>query len=381
MKTEDGEQKAAPGNMWHNGGVFLHDEWDIGTLLTVTGGVRYDYFRFNTDNDTFYTMPGSTDPVENVALTDSGDYAKHSVTGGAALMFHFTDKVNLAASWTRGFRMVAPSFGFRQTGQGVLVPNGFLDPITADLFELSPRLKTEALEATLAGYYTKFTNFQQPIYGEYKGDTAIDYNKNGSFEPDERVYVNTADGDAYVAGVELELDLSLGALIRQLNGFHIIGGGMYNYGRMKFPGEDEMPLRHTHPLRGIFKLKYDEPSPANRWWGELSLDAVDRYDEIDEGRLNSDVGYLKNPQDPTSGLYRPYGLPSYYVVDIQAGFRFTSHVVITMGIENLFDREYFRKIDNVEVDSWFYKIPSPEEVGVYLSASGEKRDSSRLAVV
>ena len=38
--------------------------------------------------------------------------------------------------------------------------------------------------------------------------------------------------------------------------------------------------------------------------------------------------------------------------------------------------EYSRKFDTVEVDSWFYKIPSPEEVDDYLSASSEKMSFS-----
>lgn len=33
--------------------------------------------------------------------------------------------------------------------------------------------------------------------------------------------------------------------------------------------------------------------------------------------------------------------------------------------------EYSQKFDTVEVDSWFYKIPSPDEVGEYLSVSGD----------
>lgn len=340
IKTSSGKQKAAPDTKWNNIGIFLQDEWDIGKIVTLTGSLRYDYFRFIAEDDTFYTKPGDLDTSKNKAMTDPGEFSKNAVTGGGGAVFHIGEHFNIAGSWTRGFRMFPPSFGFRQTAQGVLVPNGLLDPVTADLFEISPRLKTRMLDVNLVGYYTQFHNFQQPIHGEYNGDTAIDYNNSRTIEPDEHVYLNTANGDAYVAGVELELGLHIGALIKTLEGLHLIGGMMYNYGRMKFPGKEEMWLRHTHPLRGLIKIRYTDPVPVPRWWVEFVADIVDRYDRIDEDRLNSDVGYLKNPQDPNSGLLRSYGLPSYYVFDIRGGFNFYKHFNVTLAVENILDERY-----------------------------------------
>lgn len=340
MKTSSGNQKAAPDTKWHNVGVFLQDEWDIGNFLTLSGSFRYDYFRFIAEDDTFYTKPGDPDTSKNKAMTDPGEYSNNAFTGGAGVVFHIGDHFNIAGSWTRGFRMFPPSFGFRQTAQGVLVPNGLLDPVTADLFVISPRLKIRALDINLVGYYTKFHNFQQPIHGEYNGDTAIDYNNNGTFEPDEHVYVNTANGDAYVTGVELELDLHFGVFAKALEGLHFIGGMMYNYGRMKFPGKEEMWLRHTHPLRGLVKIRYTDPVPDPRWWVEFVADIVDKYDMIDEDRLQSDVGYLKNPQNPESGLLTSYGLPSYYIFDIRGGFNFHKYFSVTLAVENLLNDNY-----------------------------------------
>lgn len=340
MITDKGDQKAAPNTKWHNGGLFIQDEWSIGNVLTITGSFRYDYFNFIAEDDTFYTKPGDKDTTKNRALTDPSEYSSNAFTGGVGAVFHLGENMNLATSWSRGFRMTPPSFGFRQTGQGVLVPNGFLDPVTADLFEISPRFRSDVVNVTLTGYYTKFHNFQQPIHGEYKGDSTIDYNNNGIIEPDERVYVNRANGDAYVTGVEFEMDFNIGSICKSLNGLRFIGGLMYNYGRMQFPGEEEMALRHTHPLRGIAKLRYDEPSELSRWWCELSADVVDWYNQIDKGRLLSDVGYLENPQDPNSGLYRSYGLPSYYVFDIRLGIKFFSNVTMTFAVENLLDKRY-----------------------------------------
>ncbi len=340
MKTSSGNQKATPDTKWHNGGAFIQDEWNIGSVLTLTGSFRCDYFRLNAKDNIFYSIPGEPDTLVNIPMTNEGVYVNNALTGGASAVFHFGENINCATSWMRGFRMVPPSFGFRQTGQGVLIPNGFLDPMTADQFEISPRLKTDIVNTFLTGYYTVFHNFQQPIHGEYNGSTSIDFNKNGTFEPDERVYVNASNGDAFVTGVEFEFDFNIGFIINKLDGLRLVGGCMYDYGRMQFPGQEEMPLRHTHPFRGIIKLRYNEPSPKNRWWWEAVLDAVDRYDKIASDVLHSDVGYLKNPRDPSSGLIAEYGLPSYYVVDVRAGFRFYEKVTLTIGVDNLFDRKY-----------------------------------------
>lgn len=340
VKTANGNQKAAPDTKWHNAGIFIQDEWNIKKIVTLTGSIRYDYFHLIAKNNIFYTKPGDPDKIKNISMSDPGDYISNAFTGGLGAVFHVGNYTNIASSWTRGFRMTPPSFGFRQTAQGVLIPNGFLDPMTADQFEISPRLKTNIVTASLTGYYTFFHNFQQPIHGEYQGETVIDYNNNGTFEPDERVYVNAANGDAYVSGVEFEMDLHIGSITQIFNGFHFIGGLMYNYGKMRFPGQKELPLRQTHPLRALAKLRYNELSFQSRWWCELVVDIVDRYTAIARDRLLSDVGYLKNPQDPNSGLLCNYGLPSYYVFDIRGGVRFYKNVVVTVGVENLFDKRY-----------------------------------------
>lgn len=340
IKMPSGNQKAAPDTRWHNLGIYAQDEWDIVKWLTLSAGVRYDYFKLIADDNVFYTVPGSKDTTKNRAITDPNEYAQNAVTGSASAVFHLGDLFNIAATYSRGFRMYPPSFGFRQTAQGVLIPNGLLDPVSADLFELSFRVRSKFIDMDVTGYYTMFTNFQNPTHGEYNGSEYIDYNENGTFEPDERVYVNTANGDAYVTGVEAEVEFSLGALQPKIQGLYFSAGAMYNYGRQQFPGQPEEPVRHTHPARGILKLRYEDPKPGRKYWIEFTADIDGKFDEVTDARLNSDVGYLEDPQDPGSGLYADYGLPSYQVYDIRGGIRFTEHVYVTLAMENIFDIRY-----------------------------------------
>lgn len=299
--AQTGRQKASPDTDWDNVGVFIQDEWSLTSRLKMTGSFRSDYFRFEADDNVFYTIPGST-AAENVATRDPGTFTEEAYTGGLGLLYELTESWNVLGSWFGGYRLFPPSFGLRQTGYGLLAPNGLLDPVTGDTFELSTRMRGEVVSTTLTGYYTDFDNFQQPVRGSYNGMTSFDFDGNGTVDSDENIFVNAANGDAYVQGVELECEVNVGSICEDLDGLRVFGGFMWNYGKMQFPGMEEEPLRHTHPARGIFKIRYDDPKPAKRWWAEFAADVVNRYDRVSDSRLNGDVGYRDNPQDSTSPM-------------------------------------------------------------------------------
>ncbi len=340
MQLPEGDQPASPLTKWHNIGFFIQDEWDTKEWITLSAGLRYDYFLLIADNEVFYTKPGDSDTIKNQVITDPSRYGKSAVTGSASAVFHLNEKVNLAATWAHGFRMFPPNFGFSQTGQGVLIPNGLLDPAMADMFDISPRFQTGVVDADISVYYTAFNNFQQPTYGSYNGSEYYDFNNNGTFEPDERVLVNTANGNAYLYGLEAEFSVNLGRFINQLNGFYLSGGAMYNYGRMQFPEQEETPLRHTHPPRFLTKIRYQNVNPTRALWVELIADFVGKFGEVEQSRLMSDPGFLENPQDPTSGLYRDYGLPPYNVLHFRSGCRMKQNITLTFAIENILDIRY-----------------------------------------
>jgi len=109
---------------------------------------------------------------------------------------------------------------------------------------------------------------------------------------------------------------------------------------MQFPGTEEEPLRHTHPARGLFKIRYDDPKPENKWWAEFSTDMVRQYDQISDSRLTSDVGLRVDPQNSSSALVRDYGLPGYTVYDARFGYNFKPNMKMTLAIENIFNKFY-----------------------------------------
>ena len=333
-----GEQKAAPDASWHNLGAYLQDEWQLASDWVLTASARFDFFQYDADDNVFWTIPGSTAP-ENQPQTAGDTDEETAVTGGLGLTHLLDPDWMVYGSWSRGYRLFPPGFGLRQTGYGVLAPtDGFLDPTTADQLELGTRVRRSWWSLGVAGYYSFLYDVQQPVPGSWNGLTEIDFDGNGVIDPDEQIYVTTG-ADGYVTGIEIDSAIRLGHFLDGLERWTWHNGIMANYGRVEFDSGDE-PLRHTHPPRYLTALRWEDGNPRWQRWFEIVGDFVGRYDEVSEDRLNSDVGYLKDPQDPDSGLIAPYGLPGYIVVHVRAGINLARNVQLTVGIENLFDEEY-----------------------------------------
>ena len=338
-----GTQKGAPDSTWDNLGVYAQDEWALGDDWSLTVSARFDYFRYDTEGNTFYTNPGSTG-AENRAETAGGTHNESSVTGGLGLVRHLDEDWMAFGSWSRGYRLFAPGFGLRQTGYGVLAPtDGFLDPTTADQFEIGTRVRRSWWSASVAGYYSFLHGVQQPTPGSYNGDTTIDIDGDGN---PEQIYVTTG-ASGFVTGIEIDTAIELGHFDAALENWTWHNGFMANYGTVALEGGDE-PLRHTHPARFLSALRWQDRDSARGRWFEFVSDLVAPYTRVADGRLAyngsgqfiGDVGYLNDPQDKTSGLLDENGLPGYVVFHARGGINITPDIQLTVGIENLLDRKY-----------------------------------------
>ncbi len=338
-----GTQKAAPDSVWDNVGLYVQDEWSLGDDWSLTGSARFDYFNFDADGNVFYTNPGSTGS-ENIAQTAGGTNTETAMTGGLGLVRHLSSEWMAFGSWSRGYRLFAPGFGLRQTGYGVLAPtDGFLDPTTADQFELGTRVRKSWWSASVSGYYSQLYDVQQPTPGSYNGDTEIDIDGDGDMEA---IYV-TSGADGYVTGIEIDTAIDLGHFNAGLENWTWHNGFMANYGVVEFDAGDE-PLRHTTPPRFLTALRWDDQDRSRGRWFEFVGDFVAPFTRVADGRLAyddsgnfiGDVGYLNDPQDKTSGLINANGLPGYAVFHARMGLTLTEGVRLTVGIENLLDKQY-----------------------------------------
>lgn len=324
--------KQAPDSTWHGIGLFVTDEWELSDAFELHAGLRAQHYIFATNVDSFFVDPGGQPEL--------AEFTSHQTTVSASLslLYHPTEEDDIWINWTRGMRQFAPNFGIRKMGFGILVPNALLDPVTSNAFELGWRHHAPSWRAEAALYYTRFNSFQNIVAGSFQGQNFYDFDQNGVLAPDERVYVLSAGGNAYVYGIEASFWGDLHRLVWDgiPDGFSFRGGLMFNFGTDVTNNE---PLRHTHPLRGVLSLRYDEPL-EDRWWIECSLDLVGRFDRIPSSRLTSDPGYRVDPQNPMSGLLRPYGLPGYSVWDVRGGWNITDDVTLTLGIDNMGNKKY-----------------------------------------
>jgi len=326
--------KAAPDSDWWNLGAFIQDEWDFAEDWSLLAAARYDHFLFRATPDKWYAPPaGSPKAVDDIRSTEG------ALTGGLALTRWFGDKFNVYASFFSGFRQYAPNFAIVKTGAGVLVPNGLLDPVQANTYELGAKFDDETLVADAALYFTDFSNFQHIVKGSYQGSKFYDYNNNGSFEADERVYRTSANGDAFVKGIELAGGARLDRFFQApaAADWQLGGSVMWNIGQDQ---TNDVPLRHTAPLRGVLSLLWEPLDSANDLYCGLDVEMVNAFSRVDPARLGSDVGYLNDPQDPNSGLIRPWGVPGYTLVHLRAGYTLDNGVQFFAVVDNAGDVAY-----------------------------------------
>ncbi|MBC8328704.1 MAG: TonB-dependent receptor [Planctomycetes bacterium] len=320
--------KAAPDSDWWNLGAFVQDEWDFAEDWSLLAAARYDHFLFRSTPDKWYTPPaGSPKRLDDIRSTEG------ALTGGLALTRWFGESFHLYTSWYRGFRQFAPNFGIRQHGWGVLVPNGLLEPVSSDTYELGAKFEEETLTAEAILYRTDFSNFQNIVAGSYQGSKFYDFNNNGTFEADERVYRTTANGDAFVHGVELAGQARLDRFFDSAAAcdWWLGGSFMWNIGQDE---TNEVPLRHTVPVRGVVSVLWEPRDSRNGLYCGLDVEMVNAFTRIDPARLGSDVGYLSDPQDPTSGQIRPWGLPGYTLVHLRGGYTLDNGVELFAVIDN-----------------------------------------------
>ncbi len=325
--------KAAPDSVWWSLGGYAHDEWRFAPDWTLTGSFRFDMLRFTSEADEFYHSPGALDPS-----ADEFTEWQPAFAGGLQVEWEFYPDNSVYGGWARGFRQFAPKFGVTQHAYGVLVPNGLLTPITADQFELGYKHRTEYVSADAVGYYTLYNNFQNVVRGTFQGKDWYDFNESGVRDPDENVYHNTGDGEAYLYGVELAATVNLAAVNRRLFGeaWTLHSSFTWNYGQ---DTKNDIPLRHTQPMAAVVRARW-APKVSCEPFAEIEGRFVDRFDRIPPDRLAGDVGYLEDPQDASKGMRRTWGLPGYSVWDLRAGIRLGERVELVLGLGNLFDKLY-----------------------------------------
>ncbi len=354
-----GERMAGPSTQWWNIGLFAHDVWDIGPL-TAEASARVDYVEFATDPfssryyPASYTGAGSLEAAQAPDDMRDGSFA---LTGGLGLSWEMIDNVALFVNGSRGYRQWAPRFGFSQIGPGILAPSPDLpDPVISYSAEIGLKADSGKLSGEMVGYYTRFNGMLVDERGTFQGQDWFDWDGDGIRDPNEDLFVRKSEGKAWVTGFEVESVYRFDGDLKSLgwagngwwDGLSLRSGFMWNYGKDHNFSNDN--LRHAHPARAVVALRWDEPE-LERFWGEVSVDAVRFFHRVPDSRLQNDPGYKEDPADPSSNLQREDGLPGYTTLAVRTGFKWTDRLDITFGVANIGNKRYRRAHSRIRAET------------------------------
>jgi hemoglobin/transferrin/lactoferrin receptor protein len=129
---------------------------------------------------------------------------------------------------------------------------------------------------------------------------------------------NKAKAFLYGGGFNLTYELS--------THFKFYGSANYTFGRFNQGDSALTPLDHIPPVNGRLALKY----ATNQWYAEL-------YSLFNGAKKLID--YNVNGEDNL--LYStPLGTPSWYTINLRAGYTIAKQVQLQVGLENILDRNY-----------------------------------------
>ncbi|WP_347557820.1 TonB-dependent hemoglobin/transferrin/lactoferrin family receptor [Robbsia sp. KACC 23696] len=303
----DGYPEYFPRTTYLSFGTFLQDTMRYGRVSLIPG-LRFDYFKMTPHADATYlaASAGST----QATTTASGN----ALSPRVALLYEVTPAIVPYVQYARGFRAPSAfqvnsyynpvgSYGlyYQQIGN----PN--LKPETSNSLEAGLRGKLDLNAGTVrysaAAFYGRYQNF---IDTKVVGGSVT-----SATNPYTVQYVNYAR--AVIRGVEGKASLDL------KNGFTFKGGFAAIKGYRQTDGVSS-GLDTVPPFSAVFGLNYDN---GRQWFGGADM--------IYNAR--------KSKSAMSSSAY--FSTPSYFLVDLHAGYRFGRHATLTVGIENLLNRKYW----------------------------------------
>jgi hemoglobin/transferrin/lactoferrin receptor protein len=278
--------------------LFVQDEIALfDARLRLIPAVRVDRYRLDPEADAIFAEdnPG----IAVVGLEET------SVSPKLGAVWRFADDWSLHAGYARGFR--APPYndvniGFTNLAFGYsAIPNPELKPETSDGIELGLRYRSEAFQASVAGYDNRYRDFIESLRFV------------GLREDGVQIFQSQNVARARIYGVEARGDLDFGAWSERWRGWSLRGAAAYSRGEDRDSGA---PLDAIDPLRASLGLGY-----RNEIWGA----------ELAGGFARGKTRVAD------ANRYRP---PGYGVLDLLAHWRFAPGARMNVGVFNLADRRY-----------------------------------------
>jgi hypothetical protein len=227
--------------------VYLGDQFELNTRLSLYGGLRYSFFKNHGPRDVFIYEPGQSKDVSNIIDTVSYSTGQTISTSGGpeirlSARYVITETSSLKVSFNRMrqyLQMLSNTTAISPTDIWKL-SDQYIQPLLGDQLSLGYYKNLKAWEISVEVYYKQMQNFL-----DYKGGAELILNHH--IETD----VINADGKAY--GAEFLIKKPLG----KLNGWF-----SYTYSRSLLRTAGLLPSE-TINQGEYYPSNYDKPHAVN----------------------------------------------------------------------------------------------------------------------
>ena len=287
-------------------GLYIQDEVVYGKTDFIYG-LRFDKYQLDANPDSLYLdycqVDSSTCPV--------ADFDDSSFTPKIAATYNLSDQLKIWGQYSKGFR--APSWWEMQASQTNLSatspyqtqPNPDLKAESSNSFEIGLKGDYKKFYYGLTGFFNTYDNFIET--GVSKGTATVDGVPN--------VAISTTDNvkGAEIWGIEYNSEYNF---TPEIGGFSLITSAAYQEGTNK---ETNTDLSNIDPFKVVAGLRYT--SLDERFTGEL---------------IGTYVGEV------TKNDVAAYDPEGYYTVDLLAKYQVNDQLDLSLGVNNIFDEEYYQ---------------------------------------
>jgi hemoglobin/transferrin/lactoferrin receptor protein len=304
------------GNYMYSIAGYLSHSWEINNQFVLSEGFRLSYVALNSkfNDTTFYNFPYKEADQKNFAVTGQLGLV---YMPGSDWRFYLNGATGFRAPDVDDLAKVFESSAGTATSLGtVIVPNPDLKPEYTYTGEFGfSKVFDNKIKIEGVGYATWFQNAITTGKFKFNGQDTINYQGFPAL-----VYANqNAEKGAYILGYKLGFSADLTSYLS------LTSSVSFTYGRIVTDSTD-YPLDHIPPVMGKTSLILN----FNKFKGDFSVLYNGWKHVWDYNMLGED-----NFADAT-----PYGMPSWYTLNLSAAYQITPNVQIQTRLDNILDQNY-----------------------------------------
>ena len=303
-----------PNSNWSSLGVYASNQYDFSKKWVLQSGLRYNFYSLNANFDTtFYPLPFTEAKINDSALT-----------GSLGLVFRPREDWLLSTNFSTAFR--SPNVDdvgkiFDSEPGAVVVPNPDLKAEYAYNTDVSvAKTFGDYLKIELTGFYTNLQNAMVRRDYTLNGESQIIYDGELS---NVQAIQNAAVANVY--GFQTGFEAELGS------GIGFSSTISYQKGEEELDNGEKSPSRHAAPWFGTTRLTYNASKLKAQLYANYSGSVA--YDDLPDSEKAKDYIYAIDKNG------NPYS-PSYLTLNLKTSYRFTDHLLISTGLENITDKRY-----------------------------------------